>query len=93
MALKRHTEAMDNAISRVREALETMGKEPAWSDDIKASDEFLAPVLRTYYEILELPNVMEKSNFHKLVEFIPDDELDSEVAEKLNAISDVALSV
>lgn len=92
-ALKRHTAAMAKAISRVKEALETMGKEPAWSDDIKASDEFLAPVFRTYYEILELPNVMEKSNFHKLVGFIPDDELDSEVAEKLNAISDVAISV
>ncbi len=92
-ALKKHTQAMEQSISKVREALETMGKELAWSDDIKASDDFLVPVFRTYYEKLELPNMMEKSSFHKLVEFIPEDELDSEVLEKLDAIAAVAKSV
>lgn len=92
-ALQRHTEGIDESIRKVREALETMGKESAWSDDIKASDDFLVPVFRTYYEILGLPNTMEKSSFHKLVEFIPEDELDPEVIEKLDAIVEVAKSV
>ncbi len=81
---------LDESIAKVSEALEVMGSPPAWGDDIKASDDFLVPLFRAYYNALELPNLMAKSNFHKLVEFIPENELDREVDEKLDAIASVA---
>ncbi|MCY4314229.1 MAG: AAA family ATPase, partial [Gammaproteobacteria bacterium] len=91
-ALKTHSEAMSQSISRVTEAIETMGKESAWSDDIKASDDFLVPVFRSYYKMLDLPNIIEKSNFHKLAKYVPESKIDSEIAEKLDVISEIAKS-
>lgn len=92
-SLKKHAEAMSQSISRVAEAIETMGKESAWSDDIKASDDFLAPVFRSYYKMLDLPNIIEKSNFHKLVKYVPESRIDSEINEKLDIISETAKSM
>ncbi len=51
------------------------------------------PLFRRYFDKLGLPNQMEKSNFHKLAEFIADEDIDSEIAEKLDAIAKVAESV
>lgn len=89
-ALTKHTEAMNQAVSRVTEAIETMGKESAWSDDIKASDDFLVPFFRSYYKMLDLPNIIEKSSFHKLAKHVPASKIDSEVIEKLDVIGETA---
>ena len=39
---------------------------------------------------LKLPNLMNKSNFHRLVEYVPVDEIAPEITEKLDAIVRVA---
>lgn len=91
-ALKRHLAAMEESVSEISSALETLNKESAWSDDLKASDEFLEPVFRKFYKKIDLPNIMEKSNFHKLAEFVSDQDLNPEIAEKIEAIVEVAES-
>ena len=91
--LKKHLEAMEMSISEIQTALETLGKEKAWSDNLKASDDFLTPLFRAFYKKLDLSNLMDKSNFHKLAEFVPNEELDPEIAEKLDQIVEVADSV
>ena len=91
--VKKHLDAMEKSVSEIVNALETLGKEKAWSDNLKASDEFLTPFFRAFYEKLDLPNLMDKSNFHKLAEFVPNEELDPEIAEKLDQIVEVADSV
>ena len=77
----------------MQRALRTFGKDPAWSDDIKASDDFLIPVFRAYHERLGLPNITGKSDFHKMVEFMPEEDIDPEVTEVLNQLAEVANSV
>ena len=42
------------------------------------------------YAALELPNLMRKTDYHRLAEFIVPDEIDPEVKEKLDAIAEVA---
>ena len=59
---------------------------------MKASDEVLDPVFRAYYETLGLHNTMAKKNFHVLVDYIPDGEIDPEISSKLDAIAHVAES-
>ena len=81
---------MRDAIDEVEAALKTLGKGSPWDVDVKASDEFLEPLFKAYFEKLELPNLMAKKNCHELVEYVPDDEIDPEVQEKLNAIARVA---
>ncbi len=81
--------AMEQAIQEIEQALRTLGKDP-WSDDIKASDEFLTPLFARFYKILELPNVMKKTNFHLLAEHISREMIDQEIVQVLDTILEVA---
>ena len=50
-------------------------------------DDFLTPLFGEYFKNLKLPNLMNKSSFHQLVEHVPEDEIDPEITEKLDAIA------
>ena len=86
----RRLSAMRDAIEEIRSALKTLGKGSPWSPDIKASDDFLDPLFRTYHKKLDLPNLMSKRNFHQLVQHLPESEIDPEIGSKLAAIASVA---
>jgi ABC-type taurine transport system ATPase subunit len=81
---------MENAIEKVEGALRILGKDP-WGPDIKASDEFLEPLFKQFYEAhKELPDSISKSDYYQLVAFLPADQIDPEIGEALDAIEDVA---
>ena len=86
----RHSEAMQVSVEEISVALETLGKPSPWSADIKASDEFLEPLFKNYFKRLRLPNLMAKKSFCELAEYVPEDEIDPEVTEKLDAIVAIA---
>jgi energy-coupling factor transporter ATP-binding protein EcfA2 len=81
--------AMDEVIGEVESALRTLGKDP-WSADIKASDDFLDPLFRKFYERLKLPNLMSKTDYHSLAVFVPAGSIDPEIREALDAIVETA---
>jgi len=88
---KAHREqAMREAISEVTLALETLGKPGPWSPDVKATDECLDVVFRKYFEKLDLPLQLRKSDYHILARLVPGDRLDPEIVEKLDIIASVA---
>jgi energy-coupling factor transporter ATP-binding protein EcfA2 len=62
---------------------------PFWLNT-KISDDFLNPLFEAYFSELELPNLLRKTNYHRLADFIPIDQIDPEVIEKLDAIVEVA---
>lgn len=83
-----HREArMRECIGHLADALETLGKPDPWSEDIKASDEFLLPLFERYLKQLALPaNTFSKRQFHELVEYLPVGRIDPEITEKLDLI-------
>ncbi len=81
--------AMGKAIEQVESALRTLGKDP-WSPDIKASDEFLDPLFKRFYDNLTLPNLMTKTDYHALAAFVQADAIDPEIRQALDAILAVA---
>ena len=83
-------QAMREAITEVTEALRTLGKPGPWSLDIKASDEFLDPLFKKFFEKLKLPLQLRKSEYHVLASLMPKGRLDHEIEEKLDAIAKVA---
>ena len=91
-AADRRVGVMRTAIDEIQSALRTLGKGSPWDPDTKASDEFLTPLFETYFSGLGLPNLMAKKNFHELAEHVPDNEIDPEVSEKLDAVVRVAES-
>ena len=48
------------------------------------------PLFASYFEELGLYNTMPKSEFHRLVAYVPEAEIDDEVREKLDVIAEVA---
>ncbi len=86
----RRLTAMREAIAEVGKAMETLGKGSPWSSDTKVSDEFLTPLFRAYFEKLGMPNLMNKKNFYELADCVPEDEIDPEIGDKLDAIAAVA---
>ena len=83
-------DAMEKAIAEICSALADLGKPDPWSPDLKASDEFLDPLFKKFYQTVRLPNLMQKTDYHTLAPYVPPDELNAEVREKLDAIVDVA---
>ena len=86
----RRLTAMREAVAEVGKAMETLGKGSPWSSEAKVSDEFLTPLFRAYFEKIEIPNLMSKKNFYELADHVPEDEIDPEIGEKLDAIAAVA---
>ena len=89
-AADRRVGVMRTAIDEIQSALRTLGKGSPWDPDTKASDEFLTPLFEAYFSRLGLPNLMSKKNFYELAEHVPDNEISTEVGEKLDVIVRVA---
>lgn len=81
---------MKACISELSDALMKLKGVSPWSPDIKASDDFLDPVFKAYFEKLGLPNQMRKTNYHVLARYVRKEDIDPEVVEKLDAIAEVA---
>ena len=90
---RRRVAVMREVVDELNAASMQLRQEPLWSPQIKASGEALEPIFRAYFERLGLYNPMAKRNFHQLVQYVPDDEIDPEIVEKLDAIAAVAESV
>ena len=84
---------MAAAIEEVEVAMRTLRRGSPWSHDTKASDDFLTPLFETYFHAMQLPNLMSKKNFHELADHVPQDEIDPEIIEKLDAMVEVATAV
>ena len=84
--------AMREAISEIGEALGTLGKGSPWDADVKVSDEFLKPLFQSYFKKIGIPNLMNKKGFYELANHVPEEEIDLEISEKLDAIAAVAES-
>ncbi len=81
---------MEKKIEEIEKARETLGQESPWSPDIKVTDDFLNRLFETVFDELEIPNLMQKTNYYTLIQYVPVDQIDPEVAEVLDAILEVA---
>ena len=81
---------MDESITEMEHALETLGKPAPWGPDIKASDDFLDRLFKRFYEKRALPNLMTKTDYHRPAGFVDEKHIDPEIREKLDALTDAA---
>jgi ABC-type taurine transport system ATPase subunit len=85
-------ETMDASIREVEAALRVLGKPSPWSDELKASDDFLEPLFQAFYTRLGLPNLMNKSDYQELAVYLKKELIDPEIVEVLDTIAGVAQS-
>ncbi len=88
--IEQRERAMRAVIAEVTEALQTLDRPNPWSPEIKATDEFLDPLFKKYFQKLGLPLQLRKSDYHTLASLVPKENLDREITEKLDAIVTVA---
>ena len=81
---------MEKKIEEIEKARETLGQESPWSPDIKVTDDFLDRLFEIIFDELEIPNLMQKTNYHTLVQHVPVQQIDPEVTEVLDSILEVA---
>ena len=82
--------AMEEAIDEIEKALTTLRKGSPWSPDTKVSDDFLDPLFDSFFKKLGLENLMRKTNYHTLVQYVLPDQIDPEVSEVLDGILAIA---
>ena len=87
---ERQRTAMQHAMDEVAGALRTLGRPDPFGPEVKASDDFLGPVFQRYFELLELSNLMQKTDYHILAHLVPRERIDPEITEKLDRIVEVA---
>jgi hypothetical protein len=87
---ERRTQFMRECIQEVTAALQTLNRPGPWSDEVKASDDFLGPVFELYFRKLGLPNLLRKTDYHVLAGLLKADEVDEEVLNKLDGIVKIA---
>ena len=80
---------MIDAIAEIENALRLLGRSP-WSGDTKASDDFLEPLFRAFYQKTGMSDRMAKSDYHFLVDHIEPNDIDPEVIKVLDTIAQIA---
>lgn len=88
--IHRREKAMRESIEEISSALKKLHNRDPWSSNTKVTDDFLDPLFNLYFQKLELPNLLRKSDYHILARLVPKDKIDLEIAEKLDAIVKVA---
>jgi hypothetical protein len=76
---------MDRALEDVEKAFRILDIDP-WSDDVKISERVLPAIFSNYYKNLGLRNEMRKADFHSLVEYNVQSQIDPEITEVLDEL-------
>ncbi len=84
---------MEQKISEMTDAFKTLRQASPWAPDIKITDDFLDPLFKNFFDELELPNLMQKTNYHTLVRYLKPVHIDREVIDVLDSILAVAKQV
>ena len=83
---------MNKEIEKFKQAFKTLHEPDPFSDDIKASDKFLTPLFVNFTKKLKKSSMvaLQKKDFYKLVEHIPQEEIDHDIKYVLDEIVKVA---
>ena len=61
-----------------------------WWSDVKASAEFLDLVFEEFFDRLDLPNLMHKTDYHRLASLVLAENIHNDVHEILDQLCEVA---
>src|SRR5947209_12251147 len=77
---------MEESISEIEKAMQTLGKGSPWEPGTKVTDDFLDPLFENFYRRVGLPNLMRKTDYHRLPHFVPAEQIDPEGAQVLDSV-------
>lgn len=87
---ERRTRAMNDSIADFVPQIAMRDRADRWWTEVKASDEFLDRLFERFFQRLELPNLMRKTDYHQLARYVPVEQIPPEISEVLDLIAGVA---
>ena len=84
--------AMKTAIQDLVPPLALRDRTYAWWREMKASDDFLDKLFEIFFQSLGLENIMRKTNYHVLAEFVALEDIAREIVDALDQIVETAQS-
>lgn len=87
---KKRREVMKECVENIVPPVALRDRNDRWWSHVKASDDYLDRVFEAFFDKIGLPNLMPKNAYHSLAELVPEELIDPEIAEKLDAICEVA---
>lgn len=82
-------QAMEESISDIEGARRILGQSSPWDGGTRVSEEFLAPLFRSFYEKMGMSSQILKTDYHFLVGYVIESDIDPEVVSVLDSISNV----
>lgn len=61
-----------------------------WWRAVRARGDLLDPVFEAFFESLELPNLMQKTDYHRLASLVPRERIDAEIGRVLDLLVETA---
>jgi hypothetical protein len=83
-------DAMEASIKDLVPPVALRARDDPWWTNVRASEEFLDRLFDAYFDRLELPNLMRKTDYHVLAKYVPRELLAPEVSQLLDEIVEVA---
>jgi hypothetical protein len=86
---KKRRDAMQECIDDLAPRAALRDLSDRWWVDTKMSDDFLDRVFESFFKKLSLPNLIRKTDYHVLTDFITREQIDAEVAMVLDSIMEI----
>ena len=80
---------MEQSIREIEHATLDLKDISPWSPDLKATD-FLIPLFKKFFGKLNLPNLLQKTNYHVLAKYLTRDQYDPEIIHVLDLVEEAA---
>lgn len=87
---KEFLQAMETCIADLLPPTALRDLSDRWWVNSKSSDDFLDRLFETFFDKVNLPVLMRKSDYYKLVEFVPAGDIDPEIGQVMDRIVEVA---
>jgi AAA domain, putative AbiEii toxin, Type IV TA system/AAA ATPase domain len=88
--IARRREAMQKCIEDFVPPVAMRNRSDRWWTETKMSDDFLDRLFDAYFQLLSLPNLMRKTDYHRLARFVRPEQLEGEVRQVLDGIAATA---
>jgi len=85
-----YVEMMEQSLTEISKSYLDIEKVSPWSPDTNAS-KFMQALFDNFFNRIGQRNILNKSNYHILLEYLPVDNIDPEIIEKLDAIVETAM--
>jgi energy-coupling factor transporter ATP-binding protein EcfA2 len=87
---QRYREAMEQCVAERLPPAALRNPDDIFWQSVKITDQFLDPIFDAFFKKLKLPNLMRKTDYHRLADFMQPDEIHQDIRNALDIVARAA---